>query len=196
LNPLERVPYFSFLDRETGIDAELSKEKGYDVPRLQTFIMIVPHGSKDPVEFIADEFIERKSKEPAERYNHEWVREFKKGLELYREGKEIPRHGTPLITWERIAKDQRESLARMFPTIEDLAAVPDSAVSNIGLNGRVLRDLAKAEIQAKKDLSPVVKELAEEKENVRRLQEQLDNLSDKFNELEKEQKTIHLKKSA
>ncbi len=185
MSDLSRVPYFSFVDRENGVDAELSKEKGYEVPRLQTFILITPHGSKgDPMEFVAHEFIERKTNEArAGRYDPSWVNEFKEGLALYKQGREIPRHGTPLITWERILKSRRELLAPMFPTIEDLAAVPDSALNNIGLDGRVIRDLAIADIKAKTDLSPVVKELADTKEDNRRLQEQLDSLTAKFNQL-------------
>lgn len=177
-NPMERVPYFNFIDRENGADPEKSKEAGYEVPKLVTFIQITPHGHRgDPMEFFAEEFIERKGREAKEgRYDHQWVAEFKAGLAAHREGKEIPRHGTPLITWERILKSRREQLVKMFPTIEDLAAVPDSNLGMIGMDGRVLRDMAKADIQAKKDLSPVVKELADANETIRRQQEQLDKL--------------------
>lgn len=187
-DPMSRVPFFMFQDREHGIDADASAEHGYDVPRMVTFILVAPHGHKgDPIEFFADEFIERKTKEARDgRYDMAWVKEFKAGLELHREGKEIPRNGTPLITWERILKSRREQLARRFPTIEDLAAVPDSSLGEIGLDGRVLRDLARGDIQAKKDLSPLVKELADTKEENRRLQEQLTALSARMAAIEED----------
>lgn len=174
-DPMSRVPFFLFQDREHGADAEASKEKGYEVPKLVTFILITPHGHKgDPLEFMAEEFIERKTREAREnRYDPAWVTEFKSGLVAFRDGKEIPRHGTPLLTWERILKSRRETLARRYPTVEDLAAVPDSSVSDIGMDGRVLRDMARGDIKAKTDLSPVVKELADTKEENRRLQDQL-----------------------
>lgn len=189
-DPMSRVPFFMFQDREHGVDAAASAERGYEVPRLMTFILISPHGHKgDPIEFFAEEFIERKDKESRDgKYDREWVKEFRQGLEMHREGKEIPRHGTPLVTWERILKSRREALARRFPTVEDLAAVPDSSLGEIGLDGRVLRDLAKGDIQAKKDLSPVVKELADSKEETRRLQEQLEALTARFNAMEKQDK--------
>jgi hypothetical protein len=186
MSDLSRVPYFAFQDREHGEDAEASKEAGYQVPKIVTFILITPHGHKgDPIEFFADEFIERKGREAREgRYDHRWVSEFKEGLAAHRLGKEIPRNGTPLITWERILKTRREALVSRFPTIEDLAACPDSSLGDIGLDGRVLRDMAKADIQAKKDLSPVVKELADAKEENRRLQEQLDKVLARLDRLE------------
>jgi hypothetical protein len=185
-DPMSRVPFFFFQDREHGVDALLSKEKGYEVPKLVTFILITPHGHRgDPYEFFADEFLERKVREAHEgRYDRAWIQEFKAGLAAFREGKEIPRNGTPLVTWERILKTRREQLAVRFPTIEDLAAVPDSSLSDIGLDGRVLRDLAKGDIQAKRDLSPVVKELAEANETIRRQQEQLEKMNNRLAALE------------
>lgn len=100
-----------------------------------------------------------------------------RGLASFREGKEIPRDGVPVLTWERILKSRREQLSRRWPTLEDLAAVPDSALAEIGMDGRVIRDMARAEIQARLDLSPVVKELADAKELIRQQQDQISSLS-------------------
>jgi hypothetical protein len=177
-DPMSRVPFFMFQDREHGEDAEASKEKGYQVPKMVTFILITPHGHKgDPLEFFADEFIERKSGDARKgMYDPQWVAEFKAGLAAFREGKVLPRNGTPLATWERILKSRREQLAPRFPTVEDLAAVPDSSLGDIGMDGRVLRDMARGDIKAKTDLSPVVKELADANETIRRQQEQIDTL--------------------
>lgn len=185
-DPLSRVPFFMFQDREHGINAEATAERGYEVPRIVTFILVSPHGHKgDPIEFFADEFVERKDREAREgRYDMAWVREFRDGLAMFRDGKEVPRHGTPIITWERILKSRREALARRYPTVEDLAAVPDSSLGDIGLDGRVLRDMARGDIQAKTDLSPLVKELADAKEENRRLQEQMATLAARMDALD------------
>ena len=185
-NPLETSPYFMFKDRENGIDAVATAEKGYEVPKITTFILIVPHGHKgDPLEFYADEFIVRKGREAKEgRYNHKWVSDFSAGYEDYKAGRVLPVNGSPMLTWERILKSRREQLASRFPTVELLAAVPDSSLGEIGLDGRVLRDLAKAEIQAKVDLAPVVKELADTKEENRRLQDQISVLAARLDSLE------------
>lgn len=181
-----RIPYFDFIQREHGVDADKSAEAGYEVPRIVTFIRITPHGHKgDPMEFFAEDFIERKGLEAkAGRYDHSWVARFKEGLAEFREGRELPREGTPLLTWERILKSRREQLAARFPTLEDLAACPDSNLGEIGLDGRVLRDMAKAELQAKKDLEPVVRELAVAKEENRQLRQQLDRLAARLDALE------------
>lgn len=185
-DPKGRVPFFTFQDREHGINAVASEEKGYDVPGILTLILITPHGHKgDPMEFPAEEFIERKAREARNgTYDHNWVKEYKDGLDLFRQDKEIPREGTPLVTWERITKSRREQLRRQYPTVEDLAAVPDSSLGEIGMDGRVLRDLARGDIQAKKDLAPVVKELAFANETIRRQEDLISKLSSRLDALE------------
>ncbi len=186
IDPKTRIPFYTFVDREYGADAAASKAAGYEVPKMVTFILITPHGHKgDPLEFFADEFLERKSIEAKMgRYDHAWVAEFKSGLAAYREGNVLPRDGSPLIQWERILLSRRKTLANKYPTIEDLAAVPDSSLGDIGMDGRVLRDMAKADIQAKKDLSPVVKELAIANETIRRMQEQADAMKARMEKME------------
>jgi hypothetical protein len=181
-----RVPYFFFTNEESGEDKEASEKLGYPVPKIVTYINVIPHGSKGATSvFIADEYIARKSKEAHEkRYDPKWVKEYKDGLALFLEGKAVPRNGTPLISYERIAKARREALAVQFPTVEDLAAVPDSSLGDIGLDGRVIRDLARGDIQAKKDLSPVVRELADANETIRRQEEQITKLSARLDVLE------------
>jgi hypothetical protein len=184
---MDRVPHFGFVDREHGVDSEKSIEMGYEVPNIITIIQVRPHGHNgDPMEFEAEKWIEQKGREAREgRYPHAWVSAFKEGLSRYREGREIPREGTPLILWERILKSRREQLAARYPTLEDLAAVPDSALGEIGMDGRVLRDMAVAELQAKRDLSPLVKEVADLREDKRRLEEVVERLEGRLEALEK-----------
>ena len=115
---IERVPLFSFREVEIGEDSEKSKELGYAVPKMVTYIFIVPHGHKDAMEFHAEEFIERKIREAKMgSYKMEWAKEFKDGLALFREGKAIPRSGTPLATYERLLKSRREVLAYRYPPV-------------------------------------------------------------------------------
>lgn len=183
-----RIPYFRFEDREHGEDTAASLELGYPVPAMKTFILVVPHGHRgDPMEFEATEFVTRKKKEAMQGgYDRDWAKEFEKGLEAHKEGSILPRNGTPLINWQRLLKVRREALSKTFPTVEDLAAVPDGALDSIGMDGRVLRDMARGDIQAKTDLSPVVKELADAKEDNRRLQDQMNRMQEQLDALTKD----------
>lgn len=182
----ERIPYFYFVTREHGEDREASEKMGYAVPKMVNFIYIIPHGNKgNTSEFFANDFIERKAREAKEgRYDPSWVKAYKEGYALFLDGKEIPRSGTPLINYERLLKSRREQLAARFPTVEDLAAVPDSDLQEIGMDGRVIRDLARLDLEAKKGLSPVVKELADANETIRRQNDQIAKLAERLDALE------------
>lgn len=185
-----RVPYFSFQDVEEEIeDPVVSAQLGYSVPKVTTHIYVTPHGDRNPLDFVALEWLDRKEKEARQgMYDPSWVRSFREGYKLFKEGKEIPRHGIPLITYDRLSKARRTQLATKYPTVEDLAAVPDSALGDIGMDGRVIRDLARGDIQAKKDLSPVVKELANANETIRRQEEMLAELALRLEALESDSK--------
>lgn len=181
-----RVPLFFFRDDEVGEDKAKSAELGYAVPKVVTMIYIVPHGHKgDPMTFVAEEYIERKKKEVSEgRYDPEWLKAYRHGYEEYRQGREVPRSGTPLIGYERILKNRRLELAKRYPTVEDLAAVPDHALGDIGLDGRVIRDLARGDIQAKKGMEPIVSELANANETIRRQEDMIKKLEERLTAVE------------
>lgn len=191
-----RIPYFYFEEREVGEDVEQSRQVGYAVPKRVTLIRVTPHGHKgDPFEFFAEEFIERKEREARNGiYSSDWVSQFKAGLAKYKtDGMELPRTGTPLATWGRLLESRRKALAKIFPTVEDLAAVPDSGLNEIGLDGRVLRDLARGDVQSKKDLAPVVRELADANETIRRQEELINSLSSRLEALEADSKSSRKK---
>lgn len=179
MTPTDRPPLYTFIDKEMGEDREKSDAAGYFIPKSVTFIQITPHGHKgDPMEFIADEFIARKKVESdMGRYEGGWVRAFEEGLKNHLSGKESVRDGASIMSWERIPdKNRRKALSNRFPTVEDLAATPDSGLDQIGLDGRYLRDMARGDVQSKKDLSPVVRELADANDTIRKQQEQIDAL--------------------
>ena len=187
----ERIPFFSFTQREHGIDAEASATAGYDVPKMETFIHVLAVGMRDASEHVAKEWIAKKEQEARNgRYEHAWVAEFREGLSEFLQGRELPRNGTPTFTWERLAKARREQLAPQFPTVEDLAAVPDSSLGMIGMDGRVVRDMARGDIQAKKDLSPVVKELALANARIAQQDETIVSLTTRLESMESVLKTL------
>jgi hypothetical protein len=190
-----RVPAFYFGPVEVGEDRAKSEELGYAVPKVETMIFIVPFDHKgDPLTFEANSFIARKKVEARDgRYDPSWVSEFERGFKEYNEGREVQRSGTPLFSFEKILKSRRMQLSKQFPTVEDLAAVPDSGLGLIGLDGRVLRDLARAEIQAKANLAPVVEELATANETIRKQEEMISRLEERLSALENSATTVHRK---
>ncbi len=180
-----RIPFFSFKNKPYGEEMR----DGVPVDKIVTFIHIITH-SRAEVEEIADDFIAKKRNDAKNgRYEMSWVEEFAKGLAEFRQGREIPREGTPTITWRGLAESRREQLALTLPTLEDIAAVPDSSLGDLlGIGGREIRDKAIATLKENVGGS-LAAENAQLKSQVANLEEMIANLSAKFDKLNKTQKT-------
>jgi hypothetical protein len=161
----KRPPYVRFEEREQGINAEASEVAGRPIPRVVTLACITPHGSKDVVEKIAEEWLAQiRSKALKNEYPLEWVNLFTAQYDEFKKGNEMPREGSPVKTWPALTKEQALRLHALgYTTIEDLAECPDSELAPIGLDGRYLRDLARNWINEAKDKGINARELADAK---------------------------------
>ena len=135
------------------------------------------------------------------RYDPAWVAQFKMEYEAFLKGNELPREGTPIRTWGSITREQGLRLISLnITTVEDLAAQPDSGLGIIGLDGRVLRDLAKNFLASGTGGAAMAKELAELKERDRQNAETIKALGAKLDELKaqlpEKRETLHAKKAA
>lgn len=182
----EVMPHVRFETKDYGRNEEASKQTGRHVPLRATFIVITSHGSKDSVEQIADEWIPRKRLEASRgNYNEQWVDYFERQYEAWKKGHELPREGTPVLTWGAISPEANVRLRSIgIQVVEDLAAVPDSGLGTIGLDGRHLRDLARGWIAESKDKGINAKAIADANAEIRQLREQNDQLMARLDKLE------------
>lgn len=69
--------------------------------------------------------------------------------ERWKEGQELPEHGTPLSAWSGLNSHQIEILhGQRIKTVEDFAALPDSGLERMGPGMRSARDAAKRWVDA------------------------------------------------
>lgn len=182
----ERPPFVRFDFQEYGIDREASEKAGRPIPRTIPFAFITPHGSKDVVEKPAEEWLAQiREKAIQGMYNPEWSQRFALQFEEWKKGNELPREGSPTKTWIAINREQQNRLLALgLTTVEDVAAVPDSNLGTIGMDGRYLRDLAKTWLQESKDKGVNVRELAELKAENATQKEIIDRLTERVAALE------------
>lgn len=149
----EVMPFVRFVTKDYGRNETASKDSGVHVPMRATFIEITGHGSKDSSEFIADEWLPRKRAEASRgTYNLKWVEHFEEQYAQWKKGHDLPRQGTPILTWQAISPEQNARLRALgYQVIEDVAALPDGSLGQLGLDGRVIRDLAVAWLNEGKD---------------------------------------------
>jgi hypothetical protein len=142
----EIMPHVRFENRDYGRNEQASLEAGRHVPMNATFIIITSHGSKDEYTALADEWLPHKRMQASNgSYNIDWVEHFEKQYKYWKEGHELPRQGTPVLTWQMLSPEQNARVrACGITVVEDLAAIPDSGLNLLGLDGRVLRDMARA----------------------------------------------------
>lgn len=168
----KRPPFVRFEEREFGIDAIASDKAGRPIPRVVVMACITPAGSKDVVEKIAEEWLDQiKGKALRGEYPLEWSNFFRAQFDEWKKGNELPREGTPVKTWAMITQEQsRRLIAVGYTTVEDLAQVPDSALGQIGLDGRYLRDLARGWIQEAEDKGVNARRIAEQQVQIDELE--------------------------
>ena len=188
----KRPPFVRFEMREYGAQ-EMPNPEGEDkpkisVPKMTPFVCVTSHGSKDSFEAPAETWLADKlAKAKKSEYPYEWFNHFKLQFEEWKKGNELPRLGTPIATWMMLpAKSTRDRLISVgVTTVEDLAAMPDSGLATIGLDGRYLRDMAATWCAEARDKGATSKELADVKAENVRLTAQNEELSNRFAAMER-----------
>jgi hypothetical protein len=182
----ERPPFVRWEEREFGLDQEASAKAGRPIPRIVVMACITPHASKDCIEKPAEEWLAQiKARAAKGEYNPEWVRYFFSSFNEWKLGNELPREGTPVKTWQLTTREQTNRLIAIgLRVVEDLAAVPDSGLGDIGLDGRYLRDLARNWIQEGKDKGVTARALANANGEIERLKQINEALAARLEKLE------------
>lgn len=183
----KRPPFVRFEERELGTDPEASEKAGRPIPRVTVMACITPHGSKDVVEKPAEEWLKQIRVQALQgAYNLDWVKFFEESFSEWKKGNELPREGTPIATWPMVSNEARKRIrAAGYQTVEDLAQIPDSGLTEIGLDGRYWRDTARGWITDATDKGANAKKIADLESRNRELEGQLDRQSDRIAKLER-----------
>lgn len=195
----EQPPFVRFEYMECGRDVEASEKSGRHIPLVKAHALIMQHGSKDVLEKNAEEWLAHIRQKAIEgQYPSEWVKRFEMQFEEFTKGNELPREGTPIRTWPAPNREQViRLLALGITTVEDLSAVPDAGLGNIGLDGRNLRDLARNYIEAGTGNGALAKKLADAEQLARDQADQIKRMSESISALEAQMpKTLHAKRAA
>lgn len=116
------------------------------------------------------------NREVQDRDKDRWPEQYRR----FKEDAEQATDGTPLEQWPAVSVSQVAELkAKKIRTVEQLASVSDSALQNLGLGARQLRDRAKAWLEAAAGNAPLDAALQREA----KLQEEIDALKAQMNSL-------------
>lgn len=183
----QKRPFIRF-ESMPKLNRTASEEAGHQVYDTVNYVFVIQHGSKDEFVKEAEEWLAQKKREAGQgNYPPEWVVQFREHYEEYKKGNEMPDEGTPLKMWPLLTPGQVKTFAAMYPpikSVEELASVPDSGLQTLGLDGRVMRDKARAWIDSSKSAGRVAEEVASLKELNRQQETAIEAMNKRIQEME------------
>lgn len=161
LNREERPAYVRF-ERRPMEDKQASISAGRYVAKDVDFALVTPPYSKDCVEYKVEQWLINMDRNVRDgRIPERWADQWKSSYQSWKNGQEMPLHGTPIKGWGVVSPAQQQTLIAMnCLTVEDLAGINDEGLRRIGMGAVELRDKAKNWLASMKDHGAVTVQLA------------------------------------
>jgi hypothetical protein len=154
-------PYVVF-ERRPVEDRNASVIAGHHVHKDVDYAVITRAGARDTFEQeVAVWFAQLERKVRDNQFPGEWLRAYRNAYEAWCKGEELPAEGTPVKTWPVASPAQiKDMLAVGIRTVEDLAQLPDSELSSLGIGAMSLKQKAQAWLLSSKDSGKATEQLA------------------------------------
>lgn len=155
----ERPPYIVFRT-DTVEDRNKTIAAGHYVGQDVDMVIVSPIGSKDRIERVWTDFVKMKEQEVSEgRFNPMWLQAYKSIYKDWKEGKNLPENGTPILTWPLLSPSQAQVILNAnIRTVEDLAQATEQAINAIGMGARALVQKAQEWVASSNDIGRVIEE--------------------------------------
>lgn len=188
-------PFVRFETRSVE-DRDATIEAGHYVGRDVVFALVTAPGTRDELEKVADEWIANLEEGvKQDRIPQLWVDHFKRALTAYKESREIPLEGTPVVTWPGVTPSQLKLLLDInVVTVEQLADANEETVSRIGMGGRALKQKARDFLDTAQNSGKMVEEMQSLRVENEALKKQAEESANQLKELAAQVKALSAKK--
>jgi hypothetical protein len=134
-----KAPWIMFETRAVEDRTESIKQGRY-VAKDIDHVLITPHGSKDRIERVVSEWFEHLDGEARSgRFSADWLRQYRQAYAAWKEGKQLPLNGTPIINWPLLSPSQVQLMQSLhILTVEVLAEANEETIRRLGMGGRTL----------------------------------------------------------
>lgn len=156
-----RPPYVRF-ERRAEEDRAASLAAGHYVAVDVDYALITPMGSKDTIERRVLEWLPQLEQQVREeRFRSSWLSAYRESYAAWKEGREIPVEGTPIMSWPALSPAQVQGvLNARVRTVEDLASANEETLQRLGMGGRALKQRAVEWLAASKDVGKIAERAA------------------------------------
>lgn len=181
-------PFVKFV-RETIEDIAQTAATGRYVGKDIDFVHITPAYSRDIVIHKVTSWFENKRREVGDgRERQDWLNDWMKMYEMFKNGQEIPLEGTPIRGWGVISPAMQETLTRMnILTVESLANANDEGLRRIGMGAVDLKNKATAWLAQLNDKGKLTMEMSALQRENDTLKTSLENLQRQVEQLMRSQ---------
>ena len=157
----EVKPPYVFFETRSIEDREATIATGHYVGKDIVFAIVTPAGTRDRIERDAEEWLKNVEEGvKQERIPADWLRIYRGALKDFRESRETPEFGVPIVDWPGASPAQIKLLLDInVRTLEDLSVANEETVSRIGMGGRALKQKAQAWLETAQGPGKVASEL-------------------------------------
>lgn len=173
-------------------DREKSIAQGHKAYKDVHWVIVTPPGGKDVREDVAEAWLDKiEAQAQNGQYDYEWAKEFRKMFAMYKDGLEMPVHGTPLRMCTTLFSPAEiaNCAAVNVLTLEELAAANEETLGRIGMGSRALKTRAQEAIKTGEGKESAMKVEALTIENAA-LKQKVDDLIGVVNDLKEQMATM------
>lgn len=187
----EKPPFIRF-DRRAVEDRDATIEAGHYVGRDVDYAIITPVGSRDTIEReVTDWFRYLEEGVNQERIPSEWLPAYRGAYKAWKEGREVPEEGTPILTWGGASPAQIKNMIDIgVRTVEHLAQANEETLGRMGMGGRALKQKAEEYLTAIDKFGKTAEILAKLKAEVKSANLENEKLRAQLDEAKAEIKTL------
>lgn len=167
-----------------------SEEAGRYVAKDVDMVTVRQLGATDSVVFKVEQWLaQNKLDVQAGRLAESHARAYEESYQRWKQGQEMPVHGTPIKSWPVISPAQVEILLRVgLRTVEDLADLNDEGLRKIGMGAVELKNKAKNWMAASLDKGKITQDMTALQRTNEQLQNTITTLTAKIDAMQAEMK--------
>jgi hypothetical protein len=163
LRELKERPAQIEFERRAVEDQVASRQEGRYVTKDVDFVTVFIPYSRDTNVFKVDQWLRNLEQYTRDgRIPPDWLPNYKRLYEAWKNGQELPPNGTPIKGWGVISPAQQQNLIHYrVLTVEDAAGMNEDILRKIGMGGVEIKNKAKAWLAQITERGPMTMQIAE-----------------------------------